>query len=68
MAEKTALVDSCFFLLTTKELILKLTLKQLSLAIASVGMLTLYGCGGGSSDSTAETPTTPPPADNTRGH
>lgn len=44
---------------TTKEVILKLTLKQLSLAIASVGMLTLHGCGGGSSDGTTETPVTP---------
>lgn len=38
---------------------MKLTLKQLSLAIASVGMLTLHGCGGGSSDGTTETPATP---------
>ena len=59
MSKKTARVDSCFFLLTTKELILKLTLKQLSLAIASAGMLTLSGCGGGSSDSATETPIAP---------
>ena len=38
---------------------MKLTFKQLSLAIASVGMLTLYGCGGGSSDSATSPPATP---------
>ena len=39
--------SDCLFLLQTKGFILKLTIKRLSLAIASVGMLTLYGCGGG---------------------
>ena len=48
-----------YFLLKTKEFFLKLTFKQLSLAIASVGLLTLYGCGGGSSDSATSPPATP---------
>ena len=37
---------------------MKITLKKLSLAIAGVGVLTIYGCGGGSS-STSGTITTP---------
>jgi len=34
---------------------MKITIKRLSLAIAGVGMLTIYGCGGGSGGSTAAT-------------
>lgn len=38
---------------------MKITLKQLSLAIAGTGMLTIYGCGGG--DSSTEAALTPTP-------
>ena len=36
---------------------MKITIKGLSLALASVGMLTIYGCGGGSSGDTPPTVT-----------
>jgi hypothetical protein len=38
---------------------MKITLKRLGLAIASAGLLSLYGCGGGSSGSTASSSTSP---------
>lgn len=37
---------------------MKTTLKQLSLCLASVGMLTIYGCGGGGGGTPAATPST----------
>jgi hypothetical protein len=37
---------------------MQITLKRLSLALASAGMLTLYGCGGGGSSATSDVTTT----------
>ena len=57
MSKKEFPEFNCDFMLQPKGLILKLTLKRLSLAIASVGMLTIYGCGGGGASSTTASPT-----------
>lgn len=46
---------------------MQITLKQLSLALVSAGMLTLYGCGGGSSSDTTSDTTSATTSDTTTG-